>query len=324
MNAVRVIDIWEEVRKIVGNEDERFLFRRISDAVELCSNKGEFDPLLCTLDIVTSSRIVALPPEVETILGCNFCGRPAIARDEFFQFHVNGPGQNWGTWGGSESPYGPELRYEWMDLNDCATYREIERPTPLLAICEKSEDVGSEFWVFGFDQHNNVLRSQDSAGKWRDGLRVPVFQNVTALPADSVCVGRITRVQKPITAGPIRLFTVSQLLLGVYQGNETEPVYRRIMLSRCVPWIRIRFRRRTFKVTSKYDIVPVNNPQALLMMLRALKAYDSAGGLAEGEAFESTAVRWMTEEQQTSNPPVAAPIQVLNCAPLLDDFDYME
>lgn len=320
---IRVLDIWEETKKIVGNADEKFLFRRITDAVELLANKGDFDPLLLTLDITTHGRTVTLPPEVETILGCNPCGHPAVARDEFFQFHLNGPGSHgWGQWGGSE--FGPEIRYEWMDLNDFPVYRDIECPDKLIAYCLEAADVNSEIWVRGMDQNGNEVRTQLKDGTWRDGWKVPVFQFLTTLPPESPIFSRITGVSKAVTGGPIRLSTVGGVVLGVYQGNETVPKYRRIQLSRCVPWVRIRFRRRTFAVRSKYDLIPVANTQAVLMMLRALKAYDSPGGMADGEACEATAVRWLTEEQFTSNPPTAAPIQVLQSAPLLDAWDHME
>jgi hypothetical protein len=322
---VRVKDIWQEVKKIVGNHDDKFLYQRITDAVEILANKGDWDVLLGTLDIDTrlTGRIVTLPPEVETILACNMCGHPSVARDEFFQFHLNGPGTNgWGYWGGSE--YGPEIRYEWMDLNDACTYQEMTRPDNLIAYCLEPGDVNCELWVHGYDEYENVIRTPLANGQWRDGAKIPVFQNVSALPPNAPVFSRITHIEKQVTEGPIRLATVGGVLLGVYQGNETVPAYRRIQLGRCVPWIRIRYRMRTWSVRSKYDLIPCNSNQAVLMMLRALKAYDSPGGLADGEAFESTAIRWMTEEQFSSNPPVAAPIQVLNSAPLLDQWNYME
>jgi len=319
----RVIHIYEEAKKIVGNNHDHFIFRRITDATEILCQKGDFDPLLGTLDICATSRIITLPPEVDTILAANMCGHPAIGRDEFFQFHLNGPGSTgWGYWGGSE--YGPEIRYEWLDLNNACTYRELSCAESLIAYCIEPGDVNCEFWVYGFDQNENRIRTQLLDGKWRDGWKVPVFQNVAAQPLTFPVFSRITAVQKQITGGPIRLSTIGGTLLGVYQGNETLPLYRRIQLGRHVPWIRIRYRRKTWEVTSKYDILPVNSPQAVLMMLRALKRYDEPGGLADAEGFEATAVRWMTEKQFSTNPPTAAPIQVLNSAPLLDSYDYME
>ena len=328
--AIRVLDIWEEALKIVGHggpneteEDRKFVYRRITDAVEILANKGDWDPLLGTLDIIVQGRIVTLPPEVQTILGCNMCGHPSVARDEFFQFHLNGPGScGWGWWGGS--PFGPEIRFEWMDLNDACAYRDIPCPDALMAICEAPSDANSEFWVYGFDQDDHVIRTQDSSGCWRDGYQVPVMPSVSATDPNAPKFSRISGIRKAITAGPVRLYTVGQIMLGIYEPNVRVPAFRKIQLSRCVPWVRIRFRRRVFSITSKYDLLPIDSAQAVLMMLRALKAYDDPNGMAAGEGFEATAVRWMTERQFVANPPVAAPIQVLNSAPLLDTWNYME
>jgi hypothetical protein len=313
---VRVIDIWDEAKKIVGNSSDTFLFRRITDAVELLANKGDFDPLVGSLDICVASRVVTLPPEVETILALNMVGRPAVARDELFQFHLNGPGS-----------CGAAIRYEWMDLAEACTYRELACPGKLYGYCDDEQDENAEVWVYGMNASQNVIRTEVSEGVWRDGWKLPVFQSHQSLPENAPTFARITSVRKPLTVGPIRMTTVdsgTEVLLGVYQANETVPKFRRIQLSTCVPWVRIKFRKRTFTITSRYDLIPLHSAQAVIMMLRALKAYDSPQGFAEGEAYEATATRWLTEEQYTRNPPVAHPIQVLDAGPLADDYDHMQ
>jgi hypothetical protein len=323
MTSVRVLDVWEEAKKIIGNADEKFIFRRITDAVELLANKGDLDPQLGTLDICTFSRVVTLPPEVETILGLNMVGYPAVARDQEFFYHINGPGsRDWGKIGSGWGEEGLKVRWEWMDLGDACTYRELPCPAQIQAYCVDAADVNAELWVYGLDQNQNIIRTQTENGTV-DGYKVPVFQFISATDPNAPFFSRITAVQKSPTAGPIRVSTVGNVLLGVYQSNETLPKYRRIQLSRNVDWVRIFYRRRTFNVQSKYDIIPVNSRQAIIMMLRALKAYDDKD-VAAGEAFEATAVRWVTEEQFTSNPPVAQPIQVLDQASFLEPWEHMD
>lgn len=312
---IRVSRIWNEAKRIVGNHDDAYLFQRITDAVELLANKGDWDPLLGTLDICASSRVVSLPPEVETILALNMLGRPAVARDELFQFHINGPGS-----------CGNPIRYEWTDMADACTYRELLAPSHLIAYCTETEDVGKELRVYGFDEHNNVLRTKTANG-WEDGWIVPVNKTFVAVSSEAPKVLRITAVRKAETAGPVRLSAIDEdgeIALGVYQSNETAPQFRRIVLSTCADWVRIRFRRRTFEVRSKNDLLPLHNAQAIIMALRALKAYDTPSMLAEAEAYEATAVRWVTEEQFTRTPPVVHPIQVLDAAPLSDTGDEMD
>jgi hypothetical protein len=318
MMETRLIDILPEVQKIVGNSNESFLLRRVTDVVELLANKGDFDALLGTLDICVSSRIVTLPPEVEVILGCNMVGTPAMARDNLFEFHLNGPGS-----------CGAAIRYEWMDMGDTCTYRELACPGRLYGYCYETADEQCEMWAEGLDTNGNTIRTEVSEGNWRDGYKIPVFKTYHAADADAPIFARITRIRKPLTAGPLRVTTIAgegtdEILLGVYQSYETLPKYRRIKLSTEVDWVRIYYRKRNLEVRSRYDILPLAPAQAIIMGLRALKAYDSPGGFAEGEAFEATAVRWITEDQMTRRPNAVHPVQVSDASPLLDSFDSMD
>jgi hypothetical protein len=314
----RLVDIYPEVQKIVGNSNTTFLLRRVTDAVELLANKGDFDAMLGTLDICVTSRIVTLPPEVEVILGCNMVGTPAMARDQLFQFHLNGPGT-----------CGSAVRYEWMDLGDTCTYRELACPGRLYGYCYEATDEEAALWAEGIDTNGNVIRTEISPGVWRDGYQVPVFQTFHAADADAPIFARITRIRKPLTVGPLRVTTIAgegtdEILLGVYQSYEVLPLYRRIQLSTDVDWVRIHYRKRSLEVRSIYDVLPIAPAQAIIMALRALKAYDSPGGFAEGEAFEATAVRWVTEDQMTRRPNVVHPIQVSDQSALLDSYDTMD
>lgn len=316
---IQVRDILQEAEKIVGNNDKSFLFRRITDAVELLANKGDWDPLVGALDIQAHNQVITTPTEVETILGLNICGRPALARDQLFRFHLNGLGDRRLHFG-----------FEWENLGEHCIYRELERPSKLSAFCSRLDDAGKDFWVEGLDRRGDIIRTQVGSD-WVPGWKVPVVYSYAALPADAPEYSRITRIRKADNfVGATRLSTLdvstsTGILLGVYQWNETDPIFRRIRISHKAPWIRIIFRKATFKITSELDYIPLGNGQAVLMMLRALRNYDSPGGIAEAEAQESTAVRWLSEEQHTSAPSVVQPIQVHSTADALNDkSDYIE
>lgn len=315
---IQVRDIIKEVRKIVGNADDEVVFRKMTDAVELLANKGDFDPLIGSLDIQAHNQVISLPREVETILGLNICGHPALARDQLFRFHLNGSGDRRFHFG-----------FEWENLGDHCTYRELDKPSKLIAFCSRPEDAGKDFWVEGFDHKGDVLRTQVGSD-WVPGWKVPVVASYASLPADAPLISRVTRIRKQETVGAVRLSTLdlstfTGILLGVYQWDETDPALRRIRISHRAPWIRIVFRKSTFKITSELDYIPLGNGQAVIMMVRALSNYDSPGGIAEAEAQEATAVRWLSEEQHTSAPNVAHPIQVHSTADALNDkSDYVE
>lgn len=314
---VLVNDIWDELKKVTGNSNDVFNFARLTDAVELLASKGDFDALLGTLDIGVSSRVVTLPSEVQSLLAVNMCGRPALARDELFLYHQN-----------TEGDCSRANRYEWVDLSEAPTFREIACAGQLYGYCTETSDENCELWVYGFDVNQNWIRTEVSAGIWRDGWKVPVHVSSGGPGEGAPFFARITRVDKSLTNGPVRLTIlngVEEILLGIYQSYDRRPAFRRIQLTHCVNWVRVRFRRRNLQIRSRYDIIPLAPRQAIIMALRALKKYDEPGGIAEGEALEATAVRWMVEHQHTLSSPAVQPIQVIHDAAdsLTDRFDII-
>ncbi len=315
---IPVTTIWERAKKLAGNSDEPVVFEFITDAVELLANKGEFDPNFGMVDICTGhSCCVVLPREVESILALNICGRPAVGRDQMFRFHLNTGGL-----------CGPKLAYEWDDAGSAPVFRDPPSPRKLFVLATNPDDVGVALWVYGLNSAGDLLRTDNGDGTFTEGIQVPSVASFSAFAAGLPDVKGITRVRKPITKGPLRLCYISDtgdtVVIGVYQWDDEEPKLKRIRLSRPAGWIRVAYRRSQFKVRSIYDLLPVRNSQAVLMMLRALWHYGK-DDLASGEGCESTAVRWLTEEERTSGSQTIAPIQVYDGAmALIDSGDYVD
>ena len=85
---MRVSAIYADVQSALGRCDEATVFRRLSDAVRLLSNKGVFDPTVAFIDIALTEGTVTLPYEVETVLAVNAGCRPTLLRDQWFQYHL--------------------------------------------------------------------------------------------------------------------------------------------------------------------------------------------------------------------------------------------
>jgi len=98
----------------------------------------------------------------------------------------------------------------------------------------------------------------------------------------------------------------------VFQWNETEPMYRRIEISRESTWVRLCFRRRSIQFENLTDLIPLNSPWAILMMLKAMKFYDVDSDVTNGATFEVHALRWLMEEQQARTPQTFMPPQIMD------------
>lgn len=313
----QVSDVFEEGKKIVGSCADDIFLRWATDAVNMVINKSAFEGFKGWLDICTSGqgRCITLPREVGTVLAVNIGGQPTLGRDQFFSFHINGPGDCRGS-----------CSYSWDDQGSWhSVYKDLVTPSRLVAHLQKQSDNGKELLVFGYDVNNHPLRRQVN-GEWRDGYQVPTIYGYAIPDVDAPVVSRITAVQKAVTDGVVRLATsdsggLNGVNLAVYEPRETLPQYRRIKLGRTCSWVRIAYRKSSPKIESFDDHIPMLSRMAFLLALRAVKFY-SEQDLANAHAYEADAARMEIEAQQQIEPPTMMPIQVVDWNLPQDKGDY--
>ncbi len=132
-------------------------------------------------------------------------------------------------------------------------------------------------------------------------------------------------VRKDVTFGNVFLYAISpdtgeNLLLSIYGPNETAPAYRRIKLFRTANWIRIAYRKSAPKFYSLDDHIPLKSRLALLLALRAVKAY-SEQDVQVAHIYEADAARLELEAQQMAEPPVYSPPEVIQEGRLFPEWE---
>lgn len=303
-----VQEIASDAKRILANCDTATLLNRLNYAVEELANESDWDPLIGVVDITTvpatdcTPVTVSLPREIETPLSVNIGRTPAQARNRFFSFHLNGPGDECN--GG--------CTYAWDDKGDYPILVDLSANSQLIGIVEDAADLSVEMWAYGYDASNQWIRTQ-VAGEWYDGAPVTLSTNPAATPGlGAQTFSRITRIRKDVSAGYIKLYAYAAsvaTLLGDYAPTETEPSYRRIRLNRDCGWVRIIFRRKVFKLESLTDLIPLHSPFGLLMALKALQKMED-DQLDDGEKYWAKAVSSITKEQLSRNPVVTPEVQV--------------
>ena len=297
-----VSEIWDDAQEIFGHCNEKKLLRWITDAVQLLANKGEVDPLVGYVDLCVSGQCVTLPREVETPLAVNIGGHPTRGRDTLFEFHLNGPGECRET-----------CDFSWVDGGNFCTYRDLQCPSRLIAFVEQQEDSGKMLRVFGFDDQNRPLRT-NANGQWSDGLLVPMIYGY-ALPASTdPVVSRITGIVRDRTVANVRLSsfdnsTSTGTLLGIFEPDETKPIYRRIRVNRNCQWVRLCYRRRSLDLISQADRILLHSRPALILAMQALKKYREWDTPAAVQ-LEAQATRLLTERETVLQAPILSPIQI--------------
>jgi len=328
----RVDDIYDEGKKIVGQCDDTKLFNWLGDAVSLIANKVDCEGWKGYLDICTvgcsceqgsecnsgatcGRRTITLPTEVDTVIGVNIAGQPAIGRGALFEFHLNGPGS-----------CRVIKEWSWMDKGaHYCTYRDLLQPRQLVAYTSTEADNGKKFVVYGKDSKGNVLRRTEG-GKVLNGILIPTIYGYAIPDEDQPLVASITGIYKERTVGNIRLSTTDDsgptgTLLGVYEPDVTTPQFRRIQVNRSCNWVRIAYLKTNPTFFSRFDHIALRSRVALILALQARKHYsDRQYDLAH--SCEADAARLELEAQTKAEPPVMMPIQVIDTNSPRDKTDY--
>lgn len=310
-----VEDILDEVAEVLGlgGTDPRakqVIYRRLNRAVEMLSAKGDWDPLLDTIDVCAQGSCVALPPFVYTVLGVSTEGVPYIGRDRFFEFHLNGPGYVEPGQSGRD----------WREQGYFATQYEIGTiPGRLIAVSDDPDDAGATLRVFGLDSSGLRLSTPAESSFTSDGIEIPINAGYSAASLTLPEVLLIDRVRKPVTKGRVRLYVdrgsgEDSELLGRYEFDETNPRFLRITLGREADSVRVFFRHKTAKITGDQDVIRLHNTMALLNAVKSIRYY-LGDDPEQGAAYEAVATRMLQEQESVRQPPNASPITVVGVAP---------
>jgi hypothetical protein len=281
-NVVVVADIYDEAAAISGGIGKTQVLDRISEAIEVLANKGQWDGLTAYLDMVPGSDVIGLPRQVEIPLRINIESRPAISRTRLFEFTTNGPGTD----------LTEVTTLTWEDQGDGPLMLPITPANPQpISVGGVSADQGKKVTVYGIDV-NDTEQVKDYLIPANEALQV----------SQPVTWKQITRLTKEVTQGPITIFANFQAIAVLYP-DETEPKFRIIKLNKRADNIKIMFRKTSLKVTSTDDMIPLKSRSAILTMMRALqilKAPDLQPPMIQAsQALETQALKYLQEEEQS-------------------------
>lgn len=314
---ITVAEIFPEIQRVLGTCSDEETYSKLNECIEELANLGNWDPMVMYMDICTQRCDITLPDDVEVPLAINVGGVPSDFRNKWFEFHLNGPG--------SEC-CGSECNFSWTDKGDFPTFRDPIEPSQISAYPDADEGAGTSIRVYGYDECDKWIMEADCNGVLQDGFLVPVLAGIGSGISVPQKVKRITRVSKPVTNGFVRLLALDPgacgggTLLGIFRPNITEPSFRRITVNGggtqiltttdccCTTWVRMRVRRKIFKVTQLSDPIPLHSVTALKLMAMAIKKYE-ADLLTEYAGYFSAAKEALQREQKSSSGPNQIKIQ---------------
>lgn len=324
---ITVADARQPVMNVLGSCDDDVFYAKLNELVAELTNTGLWNPLVGDMDICTDVDVITLPDDVEAPLAINVGGVPANFKNKWFEYHLNGPGSDCCN---------ECCDYSWVDQGMFPTFRNIINASTVQAYADQSESASAVIRVYGYklDSNGNQqwVMTPDIDGNLQAGEEIPIgFPSGAVGTVEFV---RITRVSKPVTNGFVQLVandsgsSTGTTLLGYFRPNETEPNFRRIRVSgagcnrfrvngspvtgcctsnggctnQTDTWVRMKYRKKVFKLTALTDLIPLNSITAIKMMAMAIKKYE-ADLLDEYEKYYEQAKNSLRRELKAVNGP---------------------
>lgn len=298
-----VSEFYAQAKRQFEGCDEATIFANLSDAVRLLANKGIGDPLLGELELCVCNGCVTLPRDVGTVLGVDVCGQPTLLQDQFFKYHINGPG----TRGGS---------CVITEMGQVCTFRDPSEPAYLVAEVTSAADNNKKLRVYANDVTGKKIFTAGPNGTLEEGFLVPMIFGFSQRNPNVPAIGQIYRIRKDVTKDFVRLIAVnesdgvSQTLIGHYEPDETLPQYRRIK----VPGkstVLVKYKKASLQIRRQTDFINISNYEALRLACRAVK-FRNDDKFDQARAAEAEASRILAEETQAQLPSGPRVPQIVN------------
>jgi hypothetical protein len=299
-----VSDFYPDAKRAFEGCDETTIFRRLSDAVRLLNNTGIADVNLGEVEICSCDGCLTLPRDVGTVLGVDVCGQPTLLQDQWFKYHINGPGSKCGPCG------------VITEMGQVCTFRDPSEAAYLIAEVTSSADNNKKLRVFATDTEGKKIFTAGPDGTLVEGFLVPTIYGYSQRNPNVPALGRIYRISKEATKDFVKLYAVnasdgvSQTLIGNYEPSETEPTYRRIRVPNKAATL-VKYKKADLEVRSQRDWVNCDNRLALILACRAVKfGLDDKFTAADAAMARATAIlSQQIEAQRPAGPRVP---QIIN------------
>jgi hypothetical protein len=217
---------------------------------------------------------------------------------------------------------GPRFPVHRMNhMGSSPVQQDIMGPNRLVrAYRDAAFDTGKTVTIFGLDDNQQPLRTQQPDGSFTDGVIITLG---TPFGSTATFVSRIDRVLKDETTGMVRIYAydaVNDVLedIATYEPSETNPQYVRHNLNApgcctdtcntarsVLALVKLQF----IPAKVDTDLVLIQNLDALKAMMQAIKLRE-ANDLASAKEFEIMAIRELNLELADMTPDDQVPITI--------------
>lgn len=223
----------------VSPQDPRFV-RFVNEATQNLVQSGEmFYGLHQKIQFCVTSGCLVLPRQIASVDSIAVCNRPITVRNRWFEYletglglrsdssHHEGPNWDCGSCGGPELLDPATITCCFADI--------IGVNKKIKVYADIAESSTAQILLLGYDENAQWIRTETAPGSgvWQDGEYV----SISTTPVTSTkFFSSLTGAQKPVTNGNVRLYEydtdlATQRAIAIYEPDETNPAYRKMLLS---------------------------------------------------------------------------------------------
>lgn len=138
-------------------------------------------------------------------------------------------------------------------------------------------------------------------------------KTVQELPA--ILVQSVSNIEKPLTSDFVALYAFDDgnpdalSLLADMHPNTTNPIYRRIRVGSDCANVRMKYRRRSAKITSDRDFINLDSAMAVTMMVKSQDLLRK-NFFDESERYRTTAIAYLNKRNRAIDGPRTPTLQI--------------
>ena len=291
----------------------------INEATRKLMRRGDWVGTVVPIHICVQKGCLVLPRYVGSVRKINTCHARLPVGNLWYNFIDNRDwnGGRWGGFGAGESwDRACAGQGALAAQGQACCYSDIPGDGWFVrAYARCPQDYGKTITLFGVDNGNQPLRTDNGDGTWSDGITLTLGSSGMNpnYASTSVLVRRIDRVMKDVTQCQVMIFaydpiSLSLFDLAIYDPGEISPTYARYQLN--MPLVNIGLagaccsglhsvvalvKLRYIPAQYPSDLVMIDNLDALKYAVQGIRAQE-AGDLQLANGYEAAAVQELNRD----------------------------
>lgn len=227
MNRLTLADVKPHAARVLGLcETDTRVLDHINQAQERLMHRGNWVGTIVRYQCCVPGGCLTWPRQIEAIHGWILCKTPKPIRNHWYEFVGNGT-RLWDSDDGCAE--------QLIDRGTAPAFDDIQGTGKKIKVYAEEDEGTAQILLQYWDSNGKWVRTDPGTG-WVEGEYLNLDSSSAQVTANEVLQNGLVGVQKPVTNGRVLLYeldtgTGAEKPLAVYEPDETNPIYRRSVIS---------------------------------------------------------------------------------------------